>query len=48
MAATHGSFGIGALFGPILISYFDIKIYLYAPIFIALLIPFLYYQQSPK
>jgi hypothetical protein len=45
---SHGAFGVGALIGPLLIPFFEIKLFTILAIFLAILSLFFHFMPSPS
>lgn len=48
MSISHGSYGVGALFGPIITSYLEKNVFVLVGIIFAALVPCYYLTESPE
>lgn len=48
MSISHGSYGIGALFGPIITAYLERNVFIFIAIIFAILVPCFYFIESPE
>lgn len=48
MSLSHGTYGVGALIGPIIVAYLEKKVFILLAIAFAVLVPFFYFIESPE